>query len=225
MSTRVRTIALVLMAKEPVAGFVKTRLVPPLDPGGARALAEAMLLDSIARLASFGDCDRWIAYAPEAARAYFERVTFSELSIMPQSGGDLGCRMRAIVEARAGVDRGGVIVIGSDLPTLPAAYVQSAVESLRDGSNLVLGPTEDGGYYLIGLARPASGLFEAIAWSTPRVLEQTLERARSTGLEPDLLPSWYDVDDLVGLARLRADLARTPSEDLPLHTARLLETL
>ncbi len=225
MNTRTRTIVLVLMAKEPVAGFVKTRLVPPLDPDGARALAEAMLLDSIERLASFGDCDRWIAYAPESARAYFERVTFPALSIMPQSGDDLGCRMRAIVEARAGVDRGGVILIGSDLPTLPAAYIQSAVESLREGSDLVLGPTEDGGYYLIGLARPASGLFEGIAWSTLTVLEQTLERARSAGLEPDLLPFWYDVDDRAGLERLRADLARTPAEDLAPNTARLLETL
>ena len=144
---------------------------------------------------------------------------------MPQSGDDLGCRMRAIVEARAGVDRGGVILIGSDLPTLPAAYIQSAVESLREGSDLVLGPTEDGGYYLIGLARPASGLFEGIAWSTLTVLEQTLERARSAGLEPDLLPFWYDVDDRAGLERLRADLARTPAEDLAPNTARLLETL
>lgn len=218
-------VALVLMAKEPIAGTVKTRLVPPLDEGTAAALAEAMLLDSIVRLESFGDCDRWIAYAPVGSRTYFERVRSPGASLMPQPSGDLGDRMRSIVEVRLAGDSAGVILTGSDLPNLPESFIRAAVDCLRAGSDLVLGPTEDGGYYLIGLRVPRSHLFDGIRWSTPTVLADTIARARASGVEPDLLPPWYDVDDHRSLDRLRSDLAGRQPAGVARHTIDVLRSL
>ena len=111
------------------------------------------------------------------------------------------------------------LLIGSDLPTLPYAYVAEAARALAESAaDVVLGPAEDGGYYLIGLAQPASALFEGIAWGTDGVLEATRARARGLGLREHLLPPWYDVDTAADLDRLRRDLA-PPGPGCAAHAA------
>jgi hypothetical protein len=114
--------------------------------------------------------------------------------------------------------------MNSDGPNLPAAFLARAFEALAGGADVVLGPCEDGGYYLIGLSRPAPRLLREVRMSTPHVLADTLELADEEGLEVALLPAWYDVDDAGSLARLAADLAGAPPE-LARHTRAMLQSM
>jgi len=129
------------------------------------------------------------------------------MRLVAQRGADLGARMAHLAAELLADGHRAALLIGSDLPTLPAAHLTEASRALAPGAaDLVLGPAEDGGYYLIGLARPAPALFEGIAWSTAGVLEATRARARGLGLREHLLPPWYDVDTPADLDRLRRDL-------------------
>ena len=130
------------------------------------------------------------------------------LRLVAQRGGDLGARMAQLVAGLLADGHRAALLVGSDLPTLPSAYLAEAARVLAEGAaDVVLGPAEDGGYYLIGLAQPAPALFEGVAWGTDGVLEATRARARAFGLREHLLPLWYDVDTAADLDRLRRDLA------------------
>jgi len=201
--------AAVIMAKEPAAGRTKTRLCPPLSQSDAAQLAEAVLNDTIDLVSRLPGVRLAIAVTPPRAVATFRhRVPYDAL-LLPVEGEDIGACLR---QATGCLFAGGyvrVMAIGSDGPTLPMAYLERA-EKLLGRHDVVLGPSEDGGYYLVGLRRPAPGLFEGIAWSTPRVMEQTVERAAALGLSVALLPPWYDVDTAADLERLRAELDILP---------------
>ncbi len=112
---------------------------------------------------------------------------------LPQGDGPLGVRMRAAFRAAFASGARRVVVVGSDLPELSTALLRRAFECL-EAREAVVGPARDGGYYLLGLARPLPGIFEGIAWSTPGVLAATLQRLRATGVEPALLEELADVD-------------------------------
>jgi glycosyltransferase A (GT-A) superfamily protein (DUF2064 family) len=136
-----------------------------------------------------------------------------ESLLVPVEGADIGvCLSQATGQLFAGGSC-RVISLNSDGPTLPAAYIERAV-ALLEQSDVVLGPSEDGGYYLVGLRRPCPDMFLDIAWSTARVAAQTLERAAALGLTVALLPPWYDVDTAADLERLRAELAGLPPHAL-----------
>ena len=202
-------VALVIMAKEPRAGSVKTRLAATLGAEAAAELYAAFLRDKLDQVAGLGMVTPVVAYRPNAARAAFLAMVPEGFSLLPQVGEGLGETL-ANVSAHC-FERGAsaVILVDSDSPTLPPVYLERAAR-LLDGDartcDLVLGPTDDGGYYLVGLRRHCPALFDGIPWSTDGVMEATLERASAEGLRVEMLPSWWDVDTIAELDRLRAEL-------------------
>ncbi len=211
--------ALAVMVKAPRTGEVKTRLVPPLKPDEAAALNVCFLCDVtavIAELCGSGEADGFAAYTPAGAEQAFDNLLPPGFRLLAQRGAHLGERLLHAAQDFFAGGYQSMCLINSDSPTLPVAVLQDAVKALRaPGDRIVLGPADDGGYYLIGLKQAHQRLFEDIAWSTPTVLGSTLERAREIGLECTMLPSWYDVDDADSLHRLCRELfAATPSTNV-----------
>lgn len=202
--------ALAIMAKAPREGEVKTRLVPPLTHEEAAAFGSCLLRDTatnVAGLTARGDADGLAVYTPAGTERVFEELLPEGFGLLPQRGSHLGERLLHAVEDLLGLGYGSVCLINSDTPTLPRTLLAEAVAALaRPGERVVLGPADDGGYYLIGLKAAHARLFEDVDWSTERVCSQTRERAAEIGLEVELLPSWYDVDEAEPLGRLCAEL-------------------
>jgi uncharacterized protein len=189
---------LLLFTKPAREGRVKTRLIGDLTAAEAAELHAAFLADLLARLRR-GDFELRLAWALEPE----EEVPGGPVPGIRQRGGDLGERLyRALAEAAT--EATAVAALGSDHPTLPLALVHRAFEEVEAGADVVLGPAEDGGYYLVALRADAVSrrLFEQIAWSTERVLPATLERCRELGLAVELLPPAADVDTSEDLHRL-----------------------
>jgi rSAM/selenodomain-associated transferase 1 len=204
-----RTVAIVIMAKQPLPGRTKTRLCPPLTADQAAELSAALLADTVGLVSSVPGIEVAVAVSPAAAVDEMRRLLRGHARILAVEGRTIGeCLSDAIGRLFSeGIAR--VVALNADSPTLPAAYLGRAAELL--GSNdVVLGPADDGGYYLIGLSRPQPGLFEGIAWSTNQVASQTCARAAELGLTVALLPLWYDVDTPAELERLREELATRP---------------
>ena len=194
------------MARAPRPGKVKTRLCPPLNPDQAAEFYECVLRDVLCELASSERWDTWVAYA-ESSRDYFLQLPEPGTALLPQRGASLGERMHAVFVDLFHAGYRQVVLVGSDIPTLEAASINRACEVLEQRrSDLVLGPADDGGYYLIGLGRPEERLFSGIAWSTASVLQQTLARARQLELRAETVPGTYDVDVAKDLERLARDL-------------------
>lgn len=198
--------ALAVMTKAPQAGKVKTRLTPPLSAEEAAALNTCFLRDTaaaIARTAQTGNARGIAVYTPVGAEAAYAEILPDKFELVPQRGDAFGERLLFATEdlLRLGFD--SLCLIDSDSPTLPERAFAEAVELLSQPSDcVVLGPSDDGGYYLIGLKKLHRQLFEGIDWSTERVLEQTIQRAGEINLPVHLLPTWYDVDDRATLTRL-----------------------
>jgi rSAM/selenodomain-associated transferase 1 len=215
-----RVIAMV--AKAPRAGLVKTRLCPPLTAEAAAGLARAFLLDKIEQLRSLEGIAPAVVYAPDDGRAFFEDLA-PDFLLMAQRGDGLGRRLITCLDALFAEGREGVLLVDGDTPTLPTRFLSEAVGLIAKGEiDVVLGPSEDGGYYLIGLRACRPEFFEDMPWSTPAVLRETVRRAEALGLSVALLPSWFDVDTGADLDRLRASLA-TAEEPPARHTRRFLE--
>ena len=194
------------MARAPVPGRVKTRLCPPLDAEQAAEFYECVLRDVLHELAASERWDTWVAYA-ERSRDYFQQLPEPGIALLPQRGASLGERMHAVFTDLCHAGYSHVVLVGSDIPTLKAVSVTRACDLLeRSRSDLVLGPADDGGYYLIGLNGPEEGLFTDIVWSTAAVLEQTLAKARQLGLRVRTVAGTYDIDVAEDLKRLRRDL-------------------
>jgi uncharacterized protein len=207
---RARCCAIAIMAKAPRVGDAKTRLVPALSLEEAAALSACFIRDaaeSIAAAARQAAIEGYIAYAPKGAEAEFHPLLAPETRLLPSLRAGLGA---SLYDAAADLLAGGygsVCLLNSDSPTLPTSVLVEAARALSvPGDRLVLGPAEDGGYYLIGMKEAHRRLFEDIAWSTSRVFAQTAERAREIGIEPVVLPVWYDVDDIASLRRLYLEL-------------------
>jgi rSAM/selenodomain-associated transferase 1 len=212
------------MAKEPVPGQVKTRLVPALGEAGAARLYAAFLDDlgeRIAASASFDGIERVLAVWPPRLDARWLDRHRRRFRCVGQRGDDLGARMDAL--ARDAFDEGceQVVIVGSDLPTLPLDHLVQVFAALARGVAVVLGPTPDGGYYAVGLSRPVPGLFDG-PMSTADVLAATLARLDAQGVNVELAPEWSDVDVPDDLARLTAALADPATAALAPRTARLL---
>jgi uncharacterized protein len=205
--------AVVIMAKAPQAGAVKTRLCPPLAPQTAAALYHAFLLDKIAQVRRLVQARPAIAYTPEESKSFFAELAPDFLRI-PQHGTDLGERLiNSFVQCFA-AGYTGVLAIDSDTPTLPTDFLQQAVALIATPENdVVLGPTEDGGYYLIGLRAMYRELFDNMAWSTAAVLHETRRRAVVKGLKITCLPPWFDVDTAEDLQRLQTVLTQTTASE------------
>ena len=196
---------LLVVAKQPAPGQTKTRLCPPLTPVQAAALYDCFLRDTLNTMRKVPDVQRVIAFLPEDAQGYFNQLA-PDMGLICQRGLSLGERLdNLLTEALAnGAQR--AVVMDSDSPTLPAAYLSQAFERLAH-ADVVLGPTRDGGYYLIGLKQPQPHLLRQVQMSTPNVLSDTLKLADATGLSVSLLPSWYDVDTIADLHQLDQEIA------------------
>ena len=204
------TCALAVMTKAPQAGRVKTRLTPPLLPEEAAALNTCFLRDTAAaieRTSQERSAQGIAVYTPVGAEAAYAGILPKTFQLVPQRGDAFGERLTAATEDLFQLGFDSLCLIDSDSPTLPEAAFAEAVELLAQAEDsIVLGPSDDGGYYLIGLKTLHHQVFEGIDWSTDRVLAQTIEAAREMGLSIHLLPTWYDVDDSTTLSRLCQEL-------------------
>jgi uncharacterized protein len=192
----------------------KTRLAAAIGAEAASQVALALLTALLRRLADSAP-RRVIVFTPTERRAEFAQLAGDAWSLHLQGDGDLGARLERYFTAafRQGARR--IIVIGSDSPTVPAAYLARAFELLRDRP-VVLGPTTDGGYYLVGASQQVPPIFTGIDWGSPAVWRQTVQRLRHAGCPFAELPEWYDVDEVDDLARLRRELEGQPQPDAPL---------
>jgi rSAM/selenodomain-associated transferase 1 len=206
------------MAKAPRPGQVKTRLCPPLTPEEAAALYRSFLLDKIAQVRALQGVTPVLSYATATAKPTFEALVPSKFLLVPQLGDDLGARLLSTFKQLFALGFSQVMAIDSDTPTLPTAYLEHALQLLTaQGNDVVLGPTEDGGYFLIGLSQPHPVLFEAMPWSTSQVFPETLRRAAQHELIVASTASWYDVDTPEDLTRLRQSLDQA-QDGLAQHT-------
>ena len=204
------TCAIAVMAKASTAGKTKTRLVPPLTQEQAATLNTVFLrdaADNILAAAQLAKISGWVAYAPAGSAPFFRAHLPDSIGLVETVAPTLGeCLLHAAaLFLQAGY--GSVCLINSDSPTLPVGYLVAAATALAaPGDRIVLGPSTDGGYYLIGLKRPHAPLFEDIAWSTDQVSHQTRVRAKGLELPIVELPTWYDVDDAEALQVLLDEL-------------------
>jgi rSAM/selenodomain-associated transferase 1 len=222
--------AIAVMAKAPRLGEVKTRLVPPLTAEQAAALSGCFIRDiagNILAAAESEPIDGYVAYSPAGAERVFAPLLPAGIVLLPPRRAGLGASLLDAAEDLLAQGYGSVCLVNSDSPNLPTARLVEAARALAGPDDrLVLGPAEDGGYYLIGLKRPHRRLFEDIAWSTERVFRQTQERAAELGLATATLAAWYDVDDVLSLRRLIAELAAAaPAGYAAPHTAAFLRRL
>ena len=205
------------MAKAPLAGAVKTRLVPPLTAQEAAALNVCFLRDMAANIdgvVATGTATGFVVYTPAGSQSSFDGVLPDGFELLAQRGESLGDRLSNATDDLLTEGYHGVCLINSDSPTLPRSVLIHAIESLTsDGDRVVLGAADDGGYYLIGLKQSHPSLFDRIAWSTADVLAHTVERAAEIGLPVELLPPWYDVDDADTLNRLCDELLGTANSN------------
>jgi uncharacterized protein len=194
MEDQVHTL-LIIFAKDPAAGQVKTRLCPPLSYEAAARLYGQFLEDVLEEMARLPEIAIALAYSPASARPFFQDRATPDLRLVAQAGEDLGERLQQAFAWGFAQGAQTVLIRNSDSPDLPGFLVQEARQALEyGGAQVVLGPCPDGGYYLVGLTTPRPQLFHDIAWSGPTVLADTLTQARRMGLAVHLLPSWLDID-------------------------------
>jgi uncharacterized protein len=214
--------AVAIMAKAPTPGQVKTRLCPPLSYDEAAHLYRCFLLDKIEQVKALRGAERAIAYTPEDSKSFFEALAAPAFLFVPQTGPDLGARLINTLTQLLALGYQKVMAIDSDTPTLPVDHLRQGFALLnKPGIDVVLGPCEDGGYYLIGVHEIHRELFDDMAWSSPQVLPETIRRAEAKRLKVACLPAWYDVDTPEDLQRLKISLGaeeRTAGR----HTKRFL---
>ena len=202
--------ALAVIAKEPVAGLAKTRLVPALGAAGAARAASAMLADTLAAVRASG-AEPWLCFAPVEARERLCRLA-PGFGLLAQASGDLGDRLAACLADLLGAGADRVAIVGADTPHIPAASYRRAF-ALLDEADIVLGPALDGGYYLVAAKASRPELFVGVPMGTEVVLTETLTRATRDGLVVALLPPLRDLDRVEDLAAALAagDLDATPA--------------
>ncbi len=207
------TTLLIIFAKEPVPGQVKTRLCPPLSPEGVAKLYRCFLEDILEEVVRWPELSLALAYSPPGALPFFQSLVPPGTQLFPQEGAGLGERMARAFDRGFGAGFEVVLLRGSDSPDLPGKVFLEAESVLQAGkAELALGPSPDGGYYLVGLRARRPELFRGQVWSTATVLAETLSRAEGLSLKIHLLPSWPDLDTYDDLLNF---LARPHPAPLP----------
>ena len=219
VNARLASVGLGLMCKAPRAGVTKTRLAATIGPDAAVALSRAFLSDcasAASRAAGAVALDLLACYRPADAATELERLLGSRWPLVHADRGDLGATMRDVLDRLLARSPGGAIVMGADVPLIDAATIAEAARLLREGAEtrVVIGPTFDGGYWLIGVrsAERAASLFTSMTWSTPDVFDETVRRARAAGLDIVLLPLQRDIDEPADLDWLKDELNRSSAE-------------
>lgn len=191
------SIHLIVMAKAPVPGLAKTRLVPPLTPLQAAELAEAMLCDMLAR--PWSGFERHLCVSGESHR--FEAAAADGWRLSKQVAGDLGARLEAASLAAFAAGATAIAFLGTDAPDLPDAFMEELQAALSEGAQVVLGPATDGGYYTLATSAHVPLLFRGMPWSQPGLFDATVAAASAAGLRTHMLPPWSDIDEVEDLAR------------------------
>ena len=224
--------ALIVFAKVPKPGHVKTRLQPELSPDASRQIYLAFILDTLNATASLKGVKRILGCDSTRRAPFFKQLAERhDLMRMDQVGETIGARMQNAIAEAYRLGFGPTVIIGTDIPTLPMGYIQEAFKQLKkqpQEPSIVLGPSADGGYYLIGCSGSVPPIFDGIAWGTEQVLTQTLQRITERHLSALLLPFWYDVDTVQDLRFLSAHLAyleRQTGKPAAPETSRVLKTL
>ena len=215
---------IIVFAKNPVPNQVKTRLVPTLSPEQAATVYTAFLTDGCDALVKLPDVDRIIAYTPAGAQSDLQVLIGNDAIYIPQIGADLGERLAAATQWATEQGYTKILLVGSDSPTLPISYISKAF-TLLDSRDIVVGPSTDGGYYLIGfsatnIAMTVPFVFEEIAWSTADVFQQTVASIHSLKVTFGLLPPWYDIDTAEDLAFLHAHISAMRLADETVQAVR-----
>jgi uncharacterized protein len=207
------TTAVGLIARAP-SSIGKTRLAPHLSPDRLRALRAALLADTIRAVEGLPGV--FIFFTPDEAEPEIASLAGSAMPRMSQCAGDLGARMLGALRYLLEDHKfDAALLVGSDIPLLTANHLREAADTLQAGGGLVLGPADDGGYYLIGMTQPHAALFHGIAWGSESVLTDTLRTAERIGVEARLVRSAYDVDTIDDLLRLERDLGWAPADVCP----------
>lgn len=201
--TKPERVTVAIMAKAPVAGLAKTRLIPSIGAHAAAVLQERLTERTVAtaRAADLGPVVVWCA--PDPGHPLFRELCVGQhVTLRRQPEGDLGARMLAAIAA----NEHPTLVIGCDCPAFTPAHLRAAADALHDGNDVVLIPAEDGGYVLIGARAAHPGLFDGMTWGTASVLSDTRARIAALGLSHAELPTLWDVDTEDDLARLEREM-------------------
>jgi rSAM/selenodomain-associated transferase 1 len=210
-----------VLAKFWQPGRVKTRLARSIGPEAAARMYHVALTTTLARLSQLAG-RRTLVFTPEQHRNDFAAlgpVATGAWSLRPQVTGDLGERMAGFFAEAFGQGADHVVLLGSDSPTVPLTYIRRAFELLRD-HDVVLGPSRDGGYYLVGQSSPQGDMFAHIDWSTAQVWPQTLARLDSLDVSLAALPEWYDIDTIDDLRQLASEIDHAARPDAALDVLR-----
>lgn len=195
--------AIIIMAKTPRAGFVKTRLGPILSERECAEIAACFLKDAVIK--SFLVTENvFVAFSPADSRTEIEKLVPNKTNLLVQEGEDLGERMKSAFLMAEKQNFSPIVMIGTDSPTLPVEFLKKALEAFFNAqTKIVLGKSEDGGFYLIGLRNWTEGLFENVEWSSEETFKKTFENARKLFNEnPFQIPAWFDVDTPQDFERL-----------------------
>jgi rSAM/selenodomain-associated transferase 1 len=185
----------VIVAKEPIPGKVKTRLSPGVSAADAAGLYRCFLLDRIKGVSAMDGVDRGVAYTPKEAAGTFSVLPLDGFELFPQRGADLGERLNNIFQDKLATGYDAVTIVDSDSPDLPNRLIRESLRLLMSKqAEVVFGPCHDGGYYLVGMRKPHPELFRDIPWSTASVLSVSLEKSQRLGLDVKLLSFWNDLD-------------------------------
>ena len=203
--------AVILFARDPILGQVKTRLSSSFDDETILRLYTCFVEDSLEKIRQVDNADCFVGISPSNLSGFFNGIEDSDTRLFIQQGKDLGEKMRQAFVDRFSDGYKKVVIIGSDSPSLPISYINQTLTSHKD---LILGPSTDGGYYLIAMTGKVFEVFGDIAWGTDQVLEETLSRVKKTGISLELLPVWYDVDMPEDLKFLKTHLKLIAQSDL-----------
>lgn len=202
------SVAVGIFCKTPAAGFSKTRLSPPLRPEDCSGLSACFIRDLARTIHSLeSDVTPYAVYTPVGTEPALRALLPSSFRLLPQCDGDFGARLSYAIAELLRAGHAGAILVNADSPTLPASILQAAVKALQREDAVVLSPSFDGGYTLVGLSQPHPEVFADIPWSTPHVHRLTMQRAARINVPVINVPGWYDVDDKQTLQLLESELA------------------
>lgn len=216
--------ALAVMARAPIPGHAKTRLEPDLNPEQCAALSLAFIKDAIDLTMELPLFTPFLAYTPGNEHKLFREITPEGMKLVPQTTGDLGERMSQLIVVLEARGYSPVVLVGTDIPTLQPDTLLTAAAKLKH-ADLCLGPSRDGGYYLVGMNRCDKRIFQNIEWSTPDVMNRTMHNATAAGLSIALLEEYSDIDTIADLEILNTGTKQPrnkPGPRIPQHTGRWL---
>jgi uncharacterized protein len=221
----IRANALVVMAKAPLAGQVKTRLLPIFTAEEAAEFSRSLLVDQLNHLQELDTADFYLAFAPDDAQLLMKQLAPARFHLFPQQGDDLGARMASAFQTLFDLGHKQIVLIGGDLAPVPPSFFPEAYAFLESfEKRVVLGPSRDGGYYLVGCNQPTPEIFSGMSWSHSEVLAQTLARLAASRIAYHVLPSWFDIDTPHDLRHLCSMLDPTLEKAMP-NTLPLLQRL